>query len=170
MTETPPPDAPTFELPAPYATADHLASYWRPLTGGEKTRATELLRWAAQLIDEQPGHEDFAPTTAGMVSLDMVKRAMVNGQQGDDDGPSGDGVLETTRSESMADQTASYTTRYINPMGALYLTRAEKDRLARRDARPVGGSIAMQSNAHVPGQPWNRQPNLVSPDAAGDQP
>lgn len=169
MTETPPPAEPAFDLPAPYATADHLATYWRPLTDGEKNRANELLRWAAQLINEQPGHEDFAPSTAAMVSLDMVKRAMVNGQQGDD-GPAGDGVLETTLSESMADQSASHTTRYVNPMGALYLTRQEKDRLARRDTQPIGGSLRMRSNAHVPGQPWNRQPNLVSPDAASHQP
>lgn len=158
MTEPPPP---SFELPAPYATADHLAGYWRALTEGERTRAAELLRWAALVIDEEPGSDDFDPATAAMVSLDMVKRAMLRGD--------GDGVSETTTNESMADMTGSTTVRYVNPVGNLYLTAQERNRLSGKNAQPAAGSIALSSNVRVPGQPWNRQPNLVSGDD-GNQP
>lgn len=162
MTETPPP---VLELPDPYATAAHLAGYWRPLTAGEQARATELLRWAAQLINEEPRSEQFDPVTAAMVSLDVVKRAMLRGDSGD----AGDGVSEVTTNESMADMTGSTTVKYVNPSGNLYLLQSEKDRLARRSGQPAGGSVALSSNVRVPGQPWNQQPNLVSGDD-GTQP
>lgn len=148
MTETP--ESWAFDLPDPYATPEHLAGYWRALTEGEKTRAGELLRWAAQLINEEPGSDDFDPTTAAMVSMDMVKRAMLR--------PQGDGVSETTTSQAMADQSATQTHRYLNPAGNLYLTGGERDRLARRNTELAGGSVTLSSNVRVPGEPWNQQP------------
>lgn len=148
MTETP---SDQFDLPDPYATSAHLAGYWRTLSEGEETRATELLRWAAQLINEEPGSDNFDPTTAAMVSMDMVKRAMLR--------PEGDGVSETTTNQSMLDMTAAVTHRYVNPAGNLYLTTGEKARLARKSVALQGGSLTLASNVRVPREPWNQQPS-----------
>lgn len=144
-------------LPAPWATASDLADYWRPLTDAEQAKATTLLGWAAQLLSEAAGADDFDPVVCAQVSMDMVKRAMINGT----------GVSEVTSSQEMADMTASTSARYVNPMGTLYLTSQE---LARLQGRPAGGaaaSITLSSNARVPGQPWNHQPSTQT-DAAAD--
>lgn len=134
-------------LPDPYADVSDLQSYWRALIQDEQGRATTLLAWAAKLIKEQPGSADFDPLTCAQVSMDMVKRAMINGN----------GVIEATNAQAMADMSASTTSKYANPMGNLYLTDAEADRLA---GRPNGSafSVTLKSNAKVPPWPWSRQP------------
>ncbi len=140
------------QLPDPYADAGDLAGYWRPLTADEQGRATTLLGWAAQLISELPGCDEFDPLVCAAVSMDMVKRAMIGGG----------GVIEID--QGMADMTA--TRRYANPMGNLYLSSQE---LGRLQGRPGGGgaagSITLASNVRVPGDPWNYQPSAQT-DAA----
>ena len=142
----------TVSLPDPYAEVEDLADYWgRTLSSAEQGRALVLLGWAAKLILEQPGSEDFDPTTAAMVSMDMVKRAMVGG----------DGVNSVQ--QAMADISA--TVQYVNPMGNLYLTASEVDRLA---GSPNGGafSVALSSNVRVPTGSWSWQPSSQTDDDA----
>jgi hypothetical protein len=135
-------------LPAVYAEADDLVDYWRPLSQAEQDRAEILLGYAANLINELPGAADtngdpvFSAATAKHVCLDMVKRAMIGGG----------GVSQST--QSMADMSASMT--YTNPVGNLYLTNSERDRLF---GYQTGGafSLTLSSNARVPLQPWNYQ-------------
>lgn len=137
-------------LPVLYATAAELEAYWRPLGVAEQARATVLLGYAATLINEQPGAADadgdptFSMDTAKHISLDMVKRAMLNGE----------GVSAVT--QSMAD--LSHRAEYTNPVGSLYLSAWERDRLAGR-AGQAAGSVVLSSNARVPGRPWNFQPS-----------
>lgn len=137
----------SFDLPDPFANADDLAAYWQSLTEAEKTRANNLLKWAAKIIIEQPGSEDFDPVVCAMISMDMVKRAMLNG----------DGVSDTTTSQTMADMSASVTSRYVNPAGNLYLLAQEANRLAGRFGG-TAGSLTLTSNVRVPREPWNQQP------------
>lgn len=133
-------------MPGPYATATELERYWRPLSDAERSRAETLLDAVGDLIDEQPGSANFVESARLWVSLDAVKRAMIGGS----------GV--TNVDQSMADLTANV--RYANPMGNLYLTGPELRRLAGH----TGGafSLALTSNARVPGQPWNYQPSAQS--------
>lgn len=134
-------------LPDPYAAVADLETYWRTLSVAEQGRATSLLGWAAKLINEQPGSADFDPLTCAQVSMDMVKRAMING----------DGVSESTTSQTMDVVSASSTQRYVNPVGNLYITTAEADRLAGRVAVGSAFSLTLKSNARVPGHWWNHQ-------------
>lgn len=137
-------------LPDPYATADDLAAYWRALSSAEQDRATVLLGWAAQLINEQPGSADFDPVTCAQVSMDVVKRAMVASINGD-------GVSDATSSQSMADMSAATTYRFTNPVGNLYLTSAEVSRLYGRPNGGAGGSLTLSSNVQIPRHWWNHQ-------------
>ncbi|AVJ50227.1 hypothetical protein I5J36_gp09 [Mycobacterium phage Mendokysei] len=134
---------PTPELPDAYATAEELQAYWRPLSSDEQARATVLLKRAALRINELPGSTDFNAATCNDVSLDMVKRAMLGG-----------GGVKST-SQAMADM--STTQSYVNPVGNLYLTEEEKSRLYGYP--PAAFSLTPASNAHVPAQSWNWQPN-----------
>lgn len=144
-------------LPTSYATADELEAYWRPLSADEKARATVLLGYAATLINEQPGAADadgnpaFNLATCKHVSLDMVKRAMIGGG----------GV--SSSSQAMADMSA--TVRYVNPVGNLYLTAQEVDRLAGHSGS-AAFSVTLSSNARVPGYPWSYQSSSQSDEPA----
>lgn len=144
-----------IDLPDPYAEVSDLESYWRTLSQAEQDRATVLLGWAAKIINEQPGFEDFDPLVCAMVSMDMVKRAMLNG----------DGVSASTTSQAMADMSATVTNRYVNPVGNLYLTAQEADRLAGRSG-PAAFSVALASNVRVPGYPWSCQPSSQTDEPA----
>lgn len=146
---------PELTLPTPYATVVDLQRYWRTLSSGEQTRATDLLGWAAHLIQKQHGWAQFDALDCAQVSMDMVKRAMING----------DGVSESTASQAMADMSAARTDRYVNPMGNLYITVYEQDRLAGRTGKR-GGSLTLSSNVRVPAEPWNNQPSAQT-DAPG---
>lgn len=129
-------------LPAAYATAIDLQDYWRTLTDAEQARATFLLQRAALRINELPGSAEFNPLTCNDVSLDMVKRAMIGGG----------GVNSVD--QAMADITAQV--QYANPMGNLYITRPEKDRLYGYES--TASSIAPANHPRVPLEPWNWQP------------
>lgn len=146
-----------LQLPTPYADASDLAGYWRPLSDAEQARATVLLGWAAQLISEQPASASFEPLVCAQVSMDMVKRAMMNG----------DGVSESTASQAMDVVSSSVTNRYVNPVGNLYLTTAEADRLAGRTSVGSGFSLTLKSNARVPGHWWNNQPSAQTEPVDG---
>lgn len=141
-----------LELPDPYAEASDLAQYWRSLSTGEQTKATYLLKWAAKRIQELPGHEDFDRVVAAEVSMIMVKRAMIATAN------DREGVTDITSNQSMADMSASSTQKFANPLGALYLTPGEKDRLAGREGQR-GGSLTLSSNVRIPPEPWNNQPS-----------
>lgn len=140
-----------IDLPDRYAEIDDLELYWRALSTAEQGRATALLGWAAQLINEQPRFETFDPVICAQVSMDMVKRALIASINGD-------GVSSSTTAQAMDDMTASSTQKFVNPVGNLYLTAQEADRLAGRTS---GGafSVALKSNVRVPGQSWNSQPS-----------
>lgn len=130
-------------LPATYASTDDLAGYWRALTDAEQARATVLLGAAADRINELPNAADFVQTACKWVSLDMVKRAIIGGGG------------EKTVSESMAGM--SVNRAFANPMGDLYLTTKEINRLRGRSGQ-AAGSLTLSSNAQIPLQPWNFQP------------
>ncbi|WAY18402.1 phage Gp19/Gp15/Gp42 family protein [Mycolicibacterium fortuitum] len=144
-----------LDLPDPYAEVTDLETYWgRTLTQSEKDRATVLLGWAAQIINEQPGSDDFDPLVCAQVSMDMVKRAMLNG----------DGVSSSSTQQAMADMSATVTNRYVNPVGNLYLTAQEADRLAGRSG-PAAFSVALASSTRVPSWPWSRQNSSQTDDS-----
>lgn len=128
---------------ATYAAADDLAGYWRPLSDAEQQRATVLLGAAADLINEQRGADDFVPTARKWVSLDMVKRAMLS---------QSDGVAQ--QAQAMTDMSVTQT--FVNPAGALYIT---KDELGRLNGWPAqtAFSVPLKSNVRVPLEPWNYQ-------------
>lgn len=129
-------------LPASYATVGDLAGYWRQLTDAEQQRAAVLLNAAADLINELPGAANFVPTACKWVSLDMVKRAMIGGGG------------EMSQSQAMAGMNVQRT--FANPMGELYITPKEVDRLNGRYG-PAAFSVVLDSNARVPLEPWNYQ-------------
>lgn len=133
--------------PGPYATFEDLAGYWRALTDAEQARATVLLGAVSDRINELPNAASLVNSACHWVALDAVKRAMI---------VSGEG--EKTESQSMAGQTVDRT--FVNPMGSLYLTGAEINRL-RRQTSQSAGSLALSSRVRVPLDPWNYQPPLV---------
>lgn len=128
-----------------YATVDDLAARWRPLTDAEITRAEIILDDAAvQIRAEVPtlkarieaGDTDLMSAVI-RVECAMVKRAMSVQE---------DAVGVTSAQETQGP--FSHTFQYSNPMGDLYLTKAEK--------RLLGGSgqsaftISMGGDA----RPW----------------
>lgn len=129
--------------PGPYATVGDLGGYWRALSSGEQTNATDLLVAASDRINEFPGAANFVKTACHWVALDMVKRAMIGGGG------------EKSESQSMAGMTV--TRGFANPMGDLYITSKELNRLRGRFGQ-AAGSVVMSSNVRVPQQPWNFQP------------
>ena len=106
-----------------YATVDDLAARWRPLTDPEVEMAEILLEDAAvQIRSEVPdlkarveaGDTDLM-SAAVRVECAMVKRAM--------------SVQDDAMGVTSAQETQgpfSRTFQYSNPMGDLYLTKAEK--------------------------------------------
>jgi hypothetical protein len=138
-------------LPTQYATVEELATYWRPLSNAEADRADDLLTRAATLINEERGAATFVQSACNAVSLDMVKRAMLGGS----------GVSGST--QAMADMSATVT--YVNPVGNLYLTRAELQRLT---GEPSGAAFSLTptSNTRVPLNRWNYQQSTQTTDVS----
>lgn len=101
-----------------YATVTDLEGRWRPLSDAEKARAGVLLTDAAIEIDVR-APLDAEPTAAEtavrlVVSCRMVKRAMAS--------TVGDAPV-TQAAQTAGPFTMSQT--YANPMGDLYLTKAD---------------------------------------------
>lgn len=104
----------------PFAQVPDLESRWHALTESEKTQAKFLLSDASQLIvDTMPGYADASALTLTGIVCAMVKRAMLAGDNA--------GVSSTQQTTGPFNESVSYT----NPLGDLYLTKAEKQRLGR---------------------------------------
>jgi hypothetical protein len=131
-----------MSLPTSYADQADLAGYWRPLTDAEQARATVLLGAAADRINELPNAATFVVSACKWVSLDMVKRAMIGGGG------------EKAESQSMIGMSVNRT--FTNPMGDLYLTSKEINRLNGRYGQSAG-SVTLSSNTQVPLTPWSFQ-------------
>lgn len=118
-----------------YASAIDLELRWRPLTGPEKARASELLREASMEIDvvckspadgELSGEELDKRRT---VACRMVRRALST--------PDGPAVTQ----ESQTRGPFSRQLTYANPTGDLYLTKADRRLLGCLGAR--AGNVSM---------------------------
>jgi hypothetical protein len=104
----------------PFAQVPDLESRWHALTESEKTQAEVLLSDASQLIvDTMPGYVNASALTLTGIVCAMVKRAMLAGDNA--------GVSSTQQTTGPFNESVSYT----NPLGDLYLTKAEKQRLGR---------------------------------------
>jgi hypothetical protein len=123
----------------PFANVSDLEDRWRPLTPEEEDRASVLLddasadiRLAAPSVDQRIADFIADPTSTGAldpiipmaVACAMVKRVMIGGSDLD-------GVTSTT----VGTGPFSNGTTYANPMGNLYLTKAERQRLGVGTAR-----------------------------------
>lgn len=101
-----------------YATWQDVQARWRTLTADEQTLATTLLDDAAVELDGACPPSD--PPTARelsvrkIVSVRMVKRAMVS--------PGGVGVNSVQQGAGPYQETVQFS----NPMGDLYLTKADR--------------------------------------------
>jgi hypothetical protein len=113
---------------AAFATVTDLEQRWRPLSATEQDLATVKLDDASEVIRAEVRGVDAA-VEAGtiseallrMVVCDMVKRAMIAGD-------SQPGVTQQQESTGPFSQSMTFS----NPMGDLYLTKAEKRRLGVR--------------------------------------
>ena len=149
---------------ADYATVDDLVDFWRPLTDDEEARATTLLGYAAVLIrtewadiddriaayaDDPRPSTALDPAVAELVSLCMVKRAMIGGTGG------GEGVS----SEMQVGGPFTHQTSYSNPMGNLYLTAQEKRQLSPTGSRRKAFTINPLAEDVGTGLPyWDSEP------------
>lgn len=113
---------------APFALVSDIEARWRSLSDTEKTRAHVLLDDASALIRaERPTIDALilagtvGETVPRMISVAMVKRAMVGGEDAQ-------GVQSQQQTAGPFSQQFTFT----NPSGDLYLTRAEKRLLSGR--------------------------------------
>lgn len=147
---------------AAYATVEQLAARWRPLTEDEVDTAEVLLEDASvQIRVEVPdlkarilaGDTDLLSAVI-RVECSMVKRAMTAGD-------AGFGV--TSAQETQGPFSRTY--QYSNPMGDLYLTKAEKRLLG------AAGQRAFTINQGLPDGVWVLDAlaavRAASPNAAG---
>ncbi|MCG7284967.1 phage Gp19/Gp15/Gp42 family protein [Cellulomonas sp. ACRRI] len=111
-----------------FATPEDLTQSWRSLTSDEANRATMLLRFASAMIRvECPGIDakittvppatapELDPDIPRMVACAMVKRAMIVGTE-----------AEGVNAEQQTAGPFAKSLTFSNPMGNLYLTKAEK--------------------------------------------
>ena len=123
-----------------YATVQDLEARWRPLSPAEQTRAATLLADAAVRIDSRvrplPAGEDRTTDELArfvVVSCDMVRRALAT---------STDLVGVTQVQQTGGPFSQSHT--YSNPMGDLYLSKAD---LMLLGVRPKAASINLLSES-----------------------
>lgn len=128
----------------PYATTDELADFWRPLTPAEVSKATLLLRHAALEIDTRcpPADPPTDLAARNVVSLRMVKRAMM---------PSAAEAPVTNVSMAAGPFNTSQT--FANPMGDLYLTKADLRLLGCGKQTAFTVSMWPDEDEEVP--PWS---------------
>lgn len=117
-----------------YASVTDLEARWRTLEASEKTRALVLLGDARVRLDVECRPAD-PPTAAQLaarkiVSCEMVKRAMI--ATGNGDGSDLGGV------SALMDVAGPFTQQrsFRNPMGELYLTKADRKLLGCGGAKP----------------------------------
>ena len=101
---------------AAFAEVSDLELRWRSLSVSESATATVLIEDASQMIiDECPASAGSDPATLKRIVCAMVKRAMLRGTD-----EIGVQTAQTTAGPFSQSQT------YSNPMGDLYLTKAER--------------------------------------------
>jgi len=136
-------------MAAAFASATDLAARWRPLTPAEETMADTLLGDASLIVRSECPDVDarlstippaLDPDVPKMVVCAMVKRAMIAGVDVE-------GVTNTQQTAGPFSQSMTYS----NPMGNLYLTKAERKLLGcgGQEAFTVATPIA-GSSAHLP--------------------
>lgn len=103
----------------PFATVEDLESRWHTLTASEHDKAQTLLEDATQLImDICPRWESASERTRTAVCCAVVIRKLTVSDE----------YLGVTNSQQTAGSFSESFT-YSNPMGDMYLTKAEKRRL-----------------------------------------
>lgn len=132
----------------PYATAQDLSDRWRPLSPAEQTRATVLLgdagtkiRAAAPGVDDRLASGDLDPDVPLLVSVEMVRRAML--------APVDQAPM------TQVQQTAGPFSRsgtFANPTGDLYLTKAERRMLGGGGQRAF--TVDTAPDLEAPRPPW----------------
>lgn len=137
-------------MAAAFATATDLAARWRPLSTAEQAQAGVLLGDASAILRAECPDVD-ARTTAlpptldpdipKMVACAMVKRAMIAGADAE-------GVTAHQQTAGPFSQSLTYS----NPMGNLYLTKAERRLLGCGGQRAF--SVDMTPTTPVPLLPW----------------
>lgn len=111
----------------PFATADDLAAYWRPLTGDEPARALVLLTLASNRLRLAAGNEgvdldvkiaasEAYASVINWVVMEAVKRAMQS---------SGNPDMPSVESSSMTAGPYSENYKYTNPTGDLFFRKSE---------------------------------------------
>lgn len=128
-------------VPPAFATTAQLAARWRPLTPAEETRADVLLIDASQQILDEDTHGVLADLTAPTLTLQkivcaMVIRAMASGIES--------GVPITQ--ESWGAGPFNQQNTFANPLGDLYLTKAERRQLGF--SRQRAGHVDMWAGAY----------------------
>ena len=132
-----------------FATATDVESRWRPLSVAEKATATTLLGDASAILRAECSDVDArlaaTPPTLDadipkMIVCAMVKRAMLAGVDVE-------GVTATQQTAGPFSQSLTYS----NPMGNLYLTKAERRLLGCGGQRAF--SVDMSPPAPAP-WPW----------------
>lgn len=116
---------------AALATTDDLSAGWRILSSAEEDRAEALLDRASAIVrlaypgvdDRMTASDDYTTVVVGVVS-DMVMRSMLN--------PTG--ITSTTRSID----DATFTDRFDNAQGGLFLTDGELNALLETPTRVKG--------------------------------
>jgi hypothetical protein len=104
----------------PFAEVADLEERWHTLTASEQAQATVLIGDASEMIvDTCPRYVSASSGTLKSIVCAMVKRAMV----------AGDSIGISSTQQTAGPFNESYN--YANPLGDLYLTKAEKQRLGR---------------------------------------
>ena len=120
-----------YPIDQPFAQVPDLESRWHTLTESEKTQAEVLLADASQLIvDTMSGYVNASALTLTGIVCAMVKRAMLAADAS--------GVSSTQQTAGPFNE--SYN--YANPLGDLYLTKAEKQRLGKGTQRAFSVDMA----------------------------
>lgn len=137
-------------IPVPFATHSDLAARWRTLTVAEQAQATVLLGDASNLIlsecpsanfvaDDDTAEQATRAATLKRIVCAMVKRAMIGG-----------GEMAGVSQQQQTAGPFSQNQSYANPMGDIYLTKAEKRSLPC--GRQMAFTIPMVNDADY--SPW----------------
>lgn len=103
------------EVREPFATVSELETRWRTLTPSERGTAEALLLDASQMVADEVGDvSQVSESTLRRITAGMVKRAM--------SGPGGIGIDSTQFGSGPFQESVKYS----NPMGDLYLTKADR--------------------------------------------
>lgn len=113
------------DIPSPpFAQTTDLEARWHALTASEQAQAKVLIDDASQMvIDTCPRYATASTATLKSIVCTMVKRAMLAGDNA--------GISSTQQTAGPFNE--SYN--YANPLGDLYLTKAEKQRLGKGTQR-----------------------------------